>query len=141
MGTPGLLQPLPIPNRTWINISMDFIEGFSKSNGKSIILVVVDRLSKYAHFGSLVHPYKIAIVAKLFMDIIFKLHGILEMIINDYDPTFTSHFWQELFKLQGTHLNMSSAYHPQTDGQIEIINKYLETYLCYFALAKLVHWV
>jgi len=72
---------------------MDFIEGLPKSNGKLVILVVVDRLSKYAHFGLLAHPYKVAIVAKLFLDIIIKLHGIQEMIISDCDPTFTSHFW------------------------------------------------
>jgi len=95
---------------------MDFIEGLPKSNGKSVILVVVDWLSKYIHFGSLAHPYKASIVAQLFMDTIFKLHGMPEMIVNDCDPTFTSHFWQKNFKLQGTHLNMSSAYHPQTDG-------------------------
>jgi len=91
---------------------MDFIEGLPKSNGKSVILVVVDRLSKYAHFGSLGHPYKASTVEQLFMDTIFKLHGMPKMIISDRDPTFTSHFWQELFKMQGTHLNMSSAYHP-----------------------------
>ena len=141
MGTPGLLQPLPIPNRTWTDISIDFIEGLPKSNGKSVILVVVDQLSKYAYFGSLAHPYKASIVAQSFMDIIFKLHGIPETIVRDRDPTFTSHFWQELFKLQGTHLNMSSAYHPQTDGQTEIVNKCLETYLCCFASAQPGHWV
>jgi len=93
VGTPGILQPLPIPNHTWTNILMDFIEGLPKSNGKSIILVVVDRLSKYAHFGSLAHPYKATIVEQLFLDTIFKLHGMSKMIFNDHDPTFTSHFW------------------------------------------------
>jgi len=120
---------------------MDFIEVLPKSNGKLVILVVVDRLSKYAHFGSLAHPYKASTVAQLFMDTIFKLHGIPETIVSDRDPTFTSHFWQELFKLQGNHLNMSSAYHPQTDGQTKIINKCLETYLRCFASAQPVHWV
>ena len=78
---------------------MDIIKGIPKSNGKSIILVVVNQLSKYAHFGSLAHPYKAAIMVQLFMDIIFKLHGMLEKFISDHDRTFTSHFWQELFKL------------------------------------------
>jgi len=65
----------------------------------------------------------------------------LEMIINDHDPIFTSHFWQELFKLQGTQLNMSFTYHSQTDGHIEIVKKCLETYLHYFASTQPVHWV
>ena len=83
----------------WIDILMDFIKGLPKSNGKLVILVVIDRLSKYAHFGSLAHPNKVVIVAQLFTDIISKLHGMPKMIVSDHDPTFTSHFWQELFRL------------------------------------------
>jgi len=72
---------------------MDFTEGLPKSNGKLVILVVVDWLSKYAHFGSLAHPYKARKMAQLFLDTIFKLHGMPETIFSDHDPTFTSHFW------------------------------------------------
>jgi hypothetical protein len=94
---PGELQPLPIPPVVWTNISMDFIVGLPKSGNKSIIMVVVDFLSKYAHFCALQHPFKSSMVTQVFMDNIFKLHGMPQSIVMDCDPTFTSNFWQELF--------------------------------------------
>jgi hypothetical protein len=130
---PGTLQPLPIPPAIWRDISMDFIVGLPKSGNKSFIMVVVDRLSKYAHFCALQHPFTTSNVAKLFMDRVFKLHGMPHSIVSYCDPTFTSNFWQELFKLQGTQLHISTTYHPQTDGQNEVLNKCLETYLRCFA--------
>jgi hypothetical protein len=99
---PNVLQPLPIPASMWTNISMDFIVGLPKAVDKSVIMVVVDRLSKYAHFFSLPHPFTTKLVAQVFLDHIFKLHGMPTSIVSDRDPTFTSTFWQEMFKLQGT---------------------------------------
>jgi hypothetical protein len=103
-------------------------------------VVVVDRLSKYAHFCALQHPFTASMVAQIFMDQVFNLHGMLHSIISDIDPTFTRNFWQELFKLQGTQLHLSTAYHPQTDGQTEVVNKCLETYLRCFALENQTQW-
>jgi IS30 family transposase len=117
-------------------ISMEFIIGLPKSGNKSVIMVVVDRLSKYAHLCALQHPFTASMVSHIFMDQVFKLHGMLHSIVYDHDPTFTRNFWQELFKLQGTQLHLSTTYHPQTDGQMEFVNKCLETYLRCFSSEK-----
>ncbi|XP_068662867.1 uncharacterized protein [Aristolochia californica] len=98
----GLLQPLQAPSQVWADIFMDFIDGLPPSSGKSVIFVVVDRFSKYGHFLTLAHPYTATHVAQLFMDHIVRLHGVPASITNDKDVVFTSTFWKELFKLQGT---------------------------------------
>ena len=122
----GLLQPLPIPNAIWEDISMDFVEGLLKSRGKDTILVVVDRLNKYAHFLNLAHPFFSAIVAQLYFEHIFELHGLPKTIVIDRDRIFLSKFWQKLFTLLKVSLHMSPTYHPHNDGQTEVVNMSLE---------------
>jgi hypothetical protein len=91
--------------------------------GRDCIFVVVDRLTKFAHFLTIPTDYKAIQVAELFFREVFRLHDLPKHIVNDRDGRFTNAFWQELFKLVGTELATSTSYHPQTDGQTEIVNK------------------
>jgi hypothetical protein len=125
----GLLQPLGVPTSIWSDVAMDFIEALPKVHGKSVILTVVDRLSKAAHFVPLGHPYTATSVARAFFAEIVRLHGIPSTIVSDRDPVFTSEFWKELFRLAGVKLQMTSAFHPQSDGQSEATNKIIAMYL------------
>ena len=89
----------------------------------------MDRLTKYAYFLPVKHPYTAAIIAKLFMDHVVKLHGLPASIVSDRDTIFVSHFWKEIFKLYKVNLQLSMAYHPQTDGQLQRVNQCLDMYL------------
>lgn len=127
--TPGMLQPLPVPTQAWQVVCMDFIEGLPRSQRYDSILVVVDKITKYAHFVPLSHPFTALHVSQAYVDNIYKLHGLPTSIVSDRDEIFTCHIWKELFWLTDTQLMMSSSYHPQTDGQTERVNQCVETYL------------
>uniref|UniRef100_A0A8R7PHM6 Integrase catalytic domain-containing protein n=1 Tax=Triticum urartu TaxID=4572 RepID=A0A8R7PHM6_TRIUA len=137
---PGLLEPLPVPDGAWKVVTMDFIDGLPSSGKFNCILVVVNKFTRYGHFLALSHPFTAAKVAHSYLENIYKLHGLPEAIVSDRDPVFTSSFWRELFKTIGTELNMSTPYHPQTDGQIERVNQCLEIYLRCFTHANPNKW-
>ena len=129
----GLIQPLPIPHQVWEDIFVDFITHLPAFAGHTVIWVICCRLSKYAHFLALPTHYTVESLAQRFSAEICRLHGLPTSIVSDRDPIFTSTFWRNLFKAQGTKLQFSSSYHPQTDGQTEVVNRGLEAYLRCFA--------
>jgi transposase InsO family protein len=126
----GLLEPAPIPKRKWEQVSLDLITGLATTpRHHNAILVVVDCLSKRAHFIATNHKVTGRGIAQLFLDHVFKHHGLPKVIISDRDPRFTGHFWRSLHDLLGIKLAMSTANHPQTDGQTERTNRTLEQIL------------
>ena len=114
----GLLQPFLVLEWKWEVISMDFITGLPMTwRQNDSIMVVVDKLTKEAHFILVKSTHKTNDIAKIFMKEIFKLHGLPKAIVSDRDVKFTSNFWKGLFAYLDTKLNFSTAYHPQIDGQ------------------------
>jgi hypothetical protein len=120
---------------------MDFVEALPRVNGKSVILSVVDRFSKYCHFIPLAHPYTAETVAQAFFSDIVRLHGMPQSVVSDRDPIFTSLFWRELMRLMGTKLHMTSAFHPQSDGQTEAANRVIVMYLRCFTGDRPRQWL
>ncbi|KAL0544333.1 hypothetical protein IC582_019446 [Cucumis melo] len=126
----GLLQPLSIPEWKWENVSMDFITGLPRTlRGFTVIWVVVDRLTKSAHFVPGKSTYTASKWAQLYMSEIVRLHGVPVSIVSDRDARFTSKFWKGLQTAMGTRLDFSTAFHSQTDGQTEHLNQVLEDML------------
>jgi hypothetical protein len=129
----GLLQPLPISRFKSESVSMDFITQLSVTKaGHDAIVVFVDRLTKMVHFAPTTTSVSAEGVAHLFNHYVFKHHGMPSELILDSDPRFTSKFWTELARLLGTKLKMSTAFHPQTDGETERVNRVLEDYLRHY---------
>ncbi|OMO55593.1 reverse transcriptase [Corchorus capsularis] len=116
----GQLQPLPIPEWKWEHITMDFVSGLPRSpRGHESVWVIVDRLTKSAHFIALKVGYSLEKLAALYVQEIVRLHGVPVSIVSDRDSRFVAEFWGSLHKALGTKLNFSTAFHPQTDGQSE----------------------
>ena len=126
----GLLQPMKIPESKWEEVGMDFIVGLPRTQRcYDSIWVIVDRLTKVAHFLPVKTTYTGARLVELYMERIVCLHGVLKKIVSDTGTQFTSQFWQKVHRSLGTKLNFSSTYHPQTDVQTERINQILEDML------------
>ncbi|KAG3147925.1 hypothetical protein PI126_g12680 [Phytophthora idaei] len=124
------LASLPVPTRCWQSISMEFVFGLPKDKaGNTGIVVFVDRLSKMAHVAAVPDTIGGEGTALLYLDRVFRQHGLPEAIVSDRDPRFTAKFWKSLFQVLGTRLDMSTADHPQTDGQTGRVNRVVEDIL------------
>jgi transposase InsO family protein len=125
----------------WEEVGMDFITGLPRTqHGYDSIWVIVDRLTKVAHFLPVKTTYSGAKLAELYMERIVCLHGVPKKIVSDRGTQFTSHFWHKVHSALGTKLNFSSAYHPQTDGQTERTKQILEDILRAYALQYGTSW-
>uniref|UniRef100_A0AAQ4QDM9 Gypsy retrotransposon integrase-like protein 1 n=1 Tax=Gasterosteus aculeatus aculeatus TaxID=481459 RepID=A0AAQ4QDM9_GASAC len=123
----GLLRPLPTPRRPWSHISIDFVSGLPASEGNTVILSVIDRFSKMAHFIPLRKLPSAKETAEALLSNVFRLHGLPQDVVSDRGPQFTSHFWKEFCSLVGATASLSSGYHPQSNGQTERYNQEMET--------------
>ncbi|OWZ17853.1 polyprotein [Phytophthora megakarya] len=128
--TDAPLASLPVPSGCWQSISMDFVFGLPKDKASNTgIVVFLDHLSKMAHLSAVPDTVDGEDTAKLFLDRVFRQHGLPEANVSDRDPRFTAKFWTALFKVLGTKLDMSTADHPPTDGQTERVNRVVEDIL------------
>ena len=125
----GLLQPLPVPHRPWSHISIDFVTGLPSSDGKTVVLTIVDRFSKMVHFVPLSKLPTAKETAQLMIDHVFRLHGLPVDVVSDRGPQFSSRFWKSFCSLLGASASLSSGFHPQSNGQTERVNQDLEVTL------------
>lgn len=126
----GLLQSIPVPEKAWEQVSMDLITQLPKTKeGYDAIVVFVDKFTKMVHIAPTTTTVTAPQLARIFFREVVRLHGVPKSIISDRDPRFTSNFWKCLWSQLGTKLAMSTAYHPQTDGQTERTNRTIEDML------------
>lgn len=125
----GLLQPLPIPSRPWSHIALDFVTGLPCSAGNTVVLTIVDRFSKAAHFRALPKLPTALETATIVVEHVFRLHGIPLDIVSDRGPQFVSRVWRSFCNALGAKVSLSSGFHPQTNGQSERANQDLESTL------------
>ena len=139
--TMGLLQPLPVPVRPWQQVSLDLITQLPKSRaGNDAIVVFVDKLTKMVHYVATTTTVSAPQLAELFLREVVRHHGVPESILSDRDPRFTAHFWRAFWDRLGSKLMMSTAYHPQTDGQTERANRTLEEMLRSYVNSNQTDW-
>jgi transposase InsO family protein len=137
----GLLQPLPIPTDRWQVWSMDLVGPLPKTTkGNDTIVVFIDKLTKLAHFAPTVITVTAPKLAEIMLTRIIVQHGVPKAIVSDRDPRFISNMWRALWSMLGTSLDMSTAYHPQTDGQTERMNRTLEEMLRSYVSDKGSDW-
>jgi hypothetical protein len=137
----GLLKPHDVPMSKWEVISMDFVVGFPlTSHRHNAILVIVDKLTKSANFIPVRDTYDVTDVACVFVSEVIHLHGIPKKIISDRDSRFTSRFWTSLQSVLGTYLNLSTTYHPKTDGKTERVNQVMEYVIRMYVMDNQTHW-
>jgi hypothetical protein len=138
---PGLLQPLPVPEFPWQDVSLDFIVSLPLCQSFDAILTVTDRFSKMVHFIPCTTTLSSEEVANLFVREVFRLHGMPRSIVSDRDPKFVGEFWQAFFKSLHVKLRMSTAYHPQSDGATERANQSVQQMLRGYVGARQDTWV
>lgn len=128
--TNGLLQSLPIPDKPWQQVSLDFIVGLpTLPMGHNAILVFLDQFTRMVHLAPTTDTCSAEEAAQLFLHRVYLAHGLPQVIISDRDPRFTSHFWKAIHQALGTKLCLSTAFHPQTDGVTERANQTVEDFL------------
>ena len=139
--TPGLLQPLGIPEQPWTELSMDFITQLPKTKGgHDAVAVFVDRLTKMVRLAATITEVSAEGAADLLVQHVVRHHGLPTSIVSDRDVRFTSKFYRHLTARWGIQLRMSTAYHPQTDGQTEVMNRILEDYLRSYTRSSQDQW-
>ncbi|CEH19115.1 dna rna polymerases superfamily protein [Ceraceosorus bombacis] len=137
----GQLQPLAIPPHRWHTVSIDFTGPFpTDANGNNTLMVIVDKLTKRAHFVATKSTATAVDIAKLFFREVVRLHGMPSVIVSDRDTRFTSLFWTALCKGMGTKLAMSTAFHPQTDGQTECLNRVIKEMIRHYISYRQDNW-